>query len=290
MHGIRSHVINIGSLDRHYIAYIPKDYDGKKPVSLVIMLHGGGGTAKGAMEETGWTGKADKEGFMVVFPEAVRHDESQPPRFLRNPQFWNDGSGRAYSGRENIDDIGFFNALIDDLMLSYVIDEHKIFITGFSNGASMAYRAGIELSKRIAAIAPVSGHIWIKPPGIERTVSVLSITGMADPLNPLYGGESITPWGDTEIKPPMADSVKTWAELVNCLGDPEVIRDENGVKTISYGKCGNSAEALFCTIDDLGHVWPGGKSLLHERIVGKGSDKLNATDTIWEFFKKHPLQ
>jgi poly(3-hydroxybutyrate) depolymerase len=35
-------------------------------------------------------------------------------------------------------------------------------------------------------------------------------------------------------------------------------------------------------------VWPGGRNLLPERIVGKSSDKLNATDVIWEFFKAHP--
>ncbi len=34
-------------------------------------------------------------------------------------------------------------------------------MTGFSNGASMAFRVGIELSDRVAAIAPVAGALWI---------------------------------------------------------------------------------------------------------------------------------
>ncbi|MEN6519827.1 MAG: PHB depolymerase family esterase [Armatimonadota bacterium] len=286
---MQSRTISVSSLNRHYIVYIPDSYYTQKFVSLVIMLHGGGGTARGAMEETGWIEKAKKEGFIAAFPEAVRRDESQPPRFLRNPQFWNDGSGRAHSGRENIDDVGFIDAMIDDLMSSYVIDKRKIFISGFSNGASMTYRAGVELSKRIAAIAPVSGHLWTKPEKLEREVSVLAITGVEDPLNPFNGGETVNPWGDNEIKPQMADSVKTWAGLLGCSDGHEVINDGDGVKTISCGKCRNGAEALFCAIDGLGHVWPGGKSLLHERIVGKGSDRLNATDAIWQFFIEHTI-
>ncbi|MEN6371697.1 MAG: PHB depolymerase family esterase [Armatimonadota bacterium] len=286
---MQSRTISIGSLERRYIVYVPDSYYTQKFVSLVIMLHGGGGTAKGAMEETGWTRKADKEGFIAAFPEAIRQDESQPPRFLRNPQFWNDGSGRAYSGKENVDDVGFINAMIDDLMSSYVIDKRKIFITGFSNGASMTYRAGVELSKRIAAIAPVSGHLWTKPETLEREVSVLAITGVEDPLNPFNGGETVSPWRDKEIKPPMAGSIRAWAKLIGCSESIEIRRDENGVKIEAYKGCRNGVEALFCAIDGLGHVWPGGKSLLHERIVGKGSDKLDATDTIWQFFTEHPI-
>jgi polyhydroxybutyrate depolymerase len=38
----------------------------------------------------------------------------------------------------------------------------------------------------------------------------------------------------------------------------------------------------------MGHVWPGGINRLPERLVGKPSDKLNATDVIWDFFKTHP--
>jgi polyhydroxybutyrate depolymerase len=41
-------------------------------------------------------------------------------------------------------------------------------------------------------------------------------------------------------------------------------------------------------IDDMGHVWPGGVNRLPERLVGKSSNKINATDVIWNFFKAHP--
>jgi poly(3-hydroxybutyrate) depolymerase len=36
------------------------------------------------------------------------------------------------------------------------------------------------------------------------------------------------------------------------------------------------------------HHWPGGISQAPQFLVGKPSQKLNATDVIWEFFRSHP--
>jgi polyhydroxybutyrate depolymerase len=37
----------------------------------------------------------------------------------------------------------------------------------------------------------------------------------------------------------------------------------------------------------VGTGWPGGQELLPARLMGPRSDKVNATDLIWEFFEKH---
>jgi polyhydroxybutyrate depolymerase len=47
---------------------------------------------------------------------------------------------------------------------------------------------------------------------------------------------------------------------------------------------------IFYTVEGAGHTWPGGKSLLPERIVGKTTYKIKATDVIWEFFKSHAMK
>jgi poly(3-hydroxybutyrate) depolymerase len=47
-------------------------------------------------------------------------------------------------------------------------------------------------------------------------------------------------------------------------------------------------QVVYITVEEFGHTWAGGKSLLPEFMVGKRSDKLKATDVIWEFFHKHP--
>ena len=181
--------LKVGDLDRHYTVHVPRTYDGKRPVPVVIMLHGGGGTGQGAARETLWNAKADQAGFLAVFPEATPPDLTKPGRFRGNPQTWNDGSGRFDAGRKGVDDIGFLNAMLDDLARRFTVDRRRIFVTGFSNGASMTFRVGEELSRRVAAIAPVAGACWADAPRLTRPVSMCYITGDSDPLNPLEGGE-----------------------------------------------------------------------------------------------------
>ena len=134
-------------LKRGYIVHVPPGYDGVTRVPVVIMLHGGGGKARGAMAETGWSAKADKENFLVVYPEGVARNPERHASFLFNPQTWNDGSGRENlaAAQKKIDDVGFLNAMLDDMGTRLRMDPRRIYVTGFSNGASMAFRAGREL-------------------------------------------------------------------------------------------------------------------------------------------------
>lgn len=280
----------MGGLERRYVAHVPRGHDGKTAIPAVIMLHGGGGTARAAMRETGWAVKADEAGFLAVFPEATGPDPRAPGSFVGNPQTWNDGSGRFHSGGTNVDDVGFIRALLDQLTVRFSIDARRVFVTGFSNGASMAYRVGMELSGRIGAIAPVSGHLWLKDPPLLRSVPLISIAGTADPLNPWGGGWTRTPGGGVEFRPPLGDSVSRWAKWNGCPPDPVVIHDADGVRGVAYSPCRQDTEVVFYTVEGLGHTWPGGGSLLPERVVGRTSNILRANEVIWQFFKKHPLR
>jgi polyhydroxybutyrate depolymerase len=285
--------IRVGKLERHYTVHIPLGYDGRTAMPIVIMLHGGGGTGKAAAIETGWGAKADEAGFLAVFPEAMPPDPTKPSRFSRNPQLWNDGSDRFYPGQNAPDDVGFLNAMLDDLLARFVVDEQRIFVTGFSNGASMSFRIGAELSKRIAAIAPVAGALWIEPIRLEHHVPMIYITGTSDPLNLIEGGVPKLATGGSDKarakpKPPVRSSILKWSKAIGCPETPRDTSEANGVHTYIYGSGDGGAEVVYITVEGLGHTWAGGKSLLPEFLVGKRSDRINATDIIWEFFKKHP--
>jgi len=121
-------------------------------VPVVIMLHGGGGTGKAAATETGWGVKADEVGFLAVFPDAMPPDPTKRSSFGRNPQLWNDGSERFYAGLKAVDDIGFLNAMLDDLLARFTVDPRRIYVVGFSNGASMSFRIGAECFQQQALL------------------------------------------------------------------------------------------------------------------------------------------
>lgn len=312
--GDHSFTVNVSGAERQYTVHVPRSYDGT-PAPLVIMLHGAGGTAKSAMRQTGWTEKSDEAGFLAVFLEGMSRDPSKPPRFASNPQVWNDGSGRSHAARRNIDDVGFTSAVIDDLQARLAVEKRRIYVTGFSNGASMAFRLGVELSARLAAIAPVAGSFWsdtveaaslrhslggrINPS--PRPVSLIYLIGAEDPFNPLEGREinktakrKQTPIHRGRLsalyskKPLPSESVLKWAKMLDCPLEPKVVYDKEQVKAISYAPCQENSEVIFYTIGGIGHTWPGGRSRLPEWMVGKTTDKLKANDIIWEFFQKHP--
>ena len=285
--------IRVGKLERQYTVHVPPVYDGKTSMPIVIMLHGGGGTGKVAAIETGWGVKADEAGFLAVFPDAMPPNPMKPAHFSKNPQLWNDGSDRFYPGQKPVDDIGFFNAMLDDLISRFTVDPRRIYVVGFSNGAAMSFRIAAELSERIAAIAPVSGTLWVESPTFNRPVPMIYITGKADPLNLINGGvPKLATGGSDKVrskpKPPVRDSILKWSKALGCPITPRDTFDENGVRTEIYGPGNDGAEVVYITVDGLGHTWAGGKSLLPEFLVGKLSDRINATDVIWRFFIKHP--
>ncbi|MCK7513632.1 MAG: hypothetical protein MZV70_62830 [Desulfobacterales bacterium] len=173
------------------------------------------------------------------------------------------------------------------------MDTRRIFVTGFSNGASMAFRVGAELSGRVAAIAPVAGACWLDKVRLQRPVPMCYITGTDDPLNLIEGGVPRLAIGGS-------DKVRGEVQAARARLHPEMgqghwqsddtierVFEADGVRIETYGPGRDGAEVIYVTVQGLGHTWPGGKSLLPEPMVGKRPDKLKATDAIWEFFEKH---
>jgi len=248
-----------GGFVRHYLLHVPP---GRSPAPLVMMLHGAGGSAEFAAEETGWSRLADAAGFAVVYPEGLPVRPHKAPKFLTNPQEWNDGSGR---GRH--DDVDFLLAVLDDL--ADRIDSARVYVAGFSNGAGMTFRFAAEHAERVAAIAPVAGHCWVADPKPSRPVPTFYLIGEADPLVPLHGGTARTPWGKVEGRPAVSATLQRWG---TAIGQPP-------------------GSDLFPVrvIPGHGHHWPGGKGLLGERLGGPAATGVDATAVIWEFVRMHRL-
>lgn len=276
---------------RDFVLHAPSSCDPKQPSPLVIMLHGFGGTGLTAAKETGWSDKADKESFLVAYPDATCPDRSRPANFRKNPQAWNDGSGRFHAAEKKIDDVAFIDAMIDAIDKRYAVDTNRIFITGFSNGASMAFRLGVELSHPVAAIAPVAGTCWIEDPQPPRSTSICYITGTADTLNPLQGGYPRLAFGGKDqgerAKPPVQRFIDRWVKSLGCQEQPAMEEITQGVRRRKYLGGRDQAEVDFVTVEGLGHHWPGGVRMAPNILVGKPSDRLKATDAIWEFFQAH---
>ena len=284
--GTHSFAIRVKGVERRYLLHVPPTYNPARKWPVVVMFHGGGGTAWFAMRETGWADKADKEGFLAAFPEGTPLDTSRPASFRDNPQTWNDGSRRANVGAVDRGeaDVEFVSMMLAEMKSHFSVDERRIYATGFSNGASMTFRVAREISPLIAAAAPVAGSDWLEGKIPERPVPLLYITGTADPLNPVEGGEIHIGQKVFDTKPAVGEMIGNWVKILGCPDETRVIYARDGVTGIAYGLPGEAAKLVLYTIEAHGHHWPGGKSSLPKRLAGKNTAKIKATDIIWEFF------
>lgn len=257
---------------------------GATSAPLVVFLTGTGGTAAWADRETGWSKLAAQEGFALAIPEARPPNPGSPPSFLANPPRWNDGSPALFdSPAPETDDVAFLTFVIDDAVNRFGVDPRRVFVTGFSNGAGMAFRFAAECANRVAALAPVAGHLWPREPKPSRPVPTLYTIGTRDLLIPFRGGEVRLPWTNRLAqRPPVAETLERWARAIGCSPVPVLQRDDGTVRIERY-----PGPVTFdaVTVEGLGHHWPGGGATLNARLAGPASDAVNATEMIWEFFK-----
>jgi polyhydroxybutyrate depolymerase len=275
-HAQEGQTLQVGGVTRTYTLRTPERLPEGARVPLVLVFHGGGGNAGNAERMTGFTDKARQEGFIVVYPEGSG-------RLQRGLHTWNAGHCCGYAMTQKVDDVGFISALIDALAKTYPIDEKRVYATGMSNGGMMAHRLGIDLSVRIAAIAPVVATVFGDERKPEKPVAALMINGLLDKNVPVAGGAPGGPgrnaWDGTPAKPALDQGV-FWAKANECA--VAAAKEDTGTKTHWRYRCpaGRAVEVLV--VKDSGHAWPGGQS--GRRQGDTPSASLAATNLIWEFF------
>jgi polyhydroxybutyrate depolymerase len=267
-------------IERSYVVRVPRDLaQHKGQVPLVLVLHGGGGNAFNAESTTGFTEEAEKEGFIVVYPEGTG-------RFNGKLLTWNAGHCCGYAMNRHVDDVGFISALLDKLIAEYPVDPERIYATGISNGGMMAHRLGIELSNRFAAIAPVAAALFGDEPEPRHPVSALMFNGTLDTHIPAQGGPPggrfPGAWDGSPTKP-VLEQAAFWARADGCMRTPE--QENREAYTLTKYRCPAGTAVALYMIRDGGHAWPGGER--GSPMGDEPSSALDATPIIWAFFNAH---
>jgi polyhydroxybutyrate depolymerase len=270
-------VITVAGRQRWCLVHVPKSLPADSPAALVLAFHGGGGHARNMPKFTGFDELADAQGFIVAYPES----------FNKN---WNDTRGFSTA-----DDVGFIRALITELERLYKVDPRHVYATGISNGGFFSARLACDLSDKIAAFASVAATMpetlapVCKP---TQSVSAMFMHGTKDPLVPINGG----PISRSRGRPlSLADAAKFWRDRdqtspkVTAEDLPDHAHDGTSVRRETYGDGQQGTEVTVYIIENGGHTWPGASQYLPSFFVGKASQNLDATRTIWEFFQKRSL-
>jgi polyhydroxybutyrate depolymerase len=107
-----------GGQERSYRVHAPPGYDGNTPLPLVVTLHFSPGDAAQIAITSGMSAKADKEGFLVLYPEGQS------------------GGFNALVCCGNADDVGFIKALVERMVSRWKADPKRVYATGISNGGT----------------------------------------------------------------------------------------------------------------------------------------------------------
>jgi polyhydroxybutyrate depolymerase len=275
------HVI-VGERRRTYIVHVPEVYDAKKPTPVVLALHGAGMNGSMMVWFTGLNKTSDARGFIVVYPSGTG-----PGSFLT----WNSGGMIGRYKVERVDDVDFIKKLLDELATLVNVDVKRVYSCGMSNGGMMSYRLGVELSDRIAAIAPVGGTMAIDIGEPKHAVPVMHLHGTKDEIVP-YGPPIGTAPSFTQMKG-VEDSVLTWVKANGCDENPksEVLSkegDKTKVTRRAYTGSKQGADVALIVIEGGGHTWPGRQ--LPFPFLGRTARNISANELIWEFFQQYSLK
>ena len=69
--GDHTHNLDVDPRTRSYLVHIPPAYNGSKAFPVVLAYHGGGSNADVTVPFTGLSDKADRSGFIVVYPSGT---------------------------------------------------------------------------------------------------------------------------------------------------------------------------------------------------------------------------
>jgi polyhydroxybutyrate depolymerase len=275
---------------RSYLVHVPAQARGQ-PLPVVINYHGGGGNAKVHQAYSRMDGAADRDGYIAVYPNGT---SGIGERFLT----WNAGACCGAAAARQVDDVGFTLAMLDDLARRVPVDAQRIYATGLSNGAMMAYRLAAEAPHRIAAVAGVAGAMTLAGFAPARAVPVMHIHSMDD-QRALYGGGlgPAFPYTDTRVFHQSVEAMLgKWINHNGCPAEPEVAAplagapgapdEKHTAVRYTHAPCRDGTQVVLWKLTGAGHVWPGGVMDYLKWLLGPGTAVIDANAEIWRFVSR----
>jgi polyhydroxybutyrate depolymerase len=247
-----------GGRSRRFTVYLPSSVQAGMPAPLVLDFHGNG--SNGAQEESssGWKAKADREAFIVAYPDGVGNG-------------WNVGNCCGEALMSMVDDVGFTREIVKTISAAACVDAKRVYATGLSNGAGLTHRLACEAADVFAAIAAASADLVTDPCKPSRPISELSVRGLTDTLVNYAGGNTgSTGW----YSPGAKGTLMLWKDIDACTGTP----DTSMQYCESYKSCEGGVEVTLCSLPNTGHI-------LYDNSLG-----FNVPNVAWEMFKRQPMR
>ena len=281
--------MNAGGDSGGYVQEIPSGYTGRTALPVVVDLHGYDVSAAEMVAMTQLGTYGNRQDFITITPQVARHIP-----------YWQTGFKSK--------DVAFLRGVIADVGSSLCIDQNRLFVTGYSNGAVMASVLACVDGSQIAAVAPVSGVANPANCAPSRPVPVIAFHGTSDPLLPYTGGLSAEAYmlplppgtkgtlsqllgnnvPQSTKGPSIPNTTAAWAKRDGCASTPTTRVVAKDVALIAYS-CPNGGAVELYRIRGGGHTWPGSRLDSESKSLGATTMAISADKIIWNFFEAHPL-
>ncbi len=288
LRGTSDETFMAGGSERTFIYHAPTDLDPNTPVPLVIVPHGSTMSGKQMYDITQYAALADREGFVVIFPDGDPENGFLP---LTRLAPWNVGEDICPPGdlvAGVLDDQAYVDELIAFADADQCIDHDHIFMTGFSMGGYFCNENAC-LRSDIRAVAPHSGgsHDLSACPQGPKPVMIMHFQG--DQMIPYDCG---------------LEARDRWVEHNGCSTTASDVREVLGGTCEYYDDCPADGQVAMCSFQGLdgkvptglldsieaevpaGHAWSGG-SIDGEGAVAAISVTESATELSWAFFMEY---
>lgn len=243
-----THAIIAGGRIRSWVQITPRGAEtGSEPI--VVVLSGVNATTDQEMARDGLLGLPAAGSAELIYPVPISES-------------WNAGGCCGAAAQQNVDDIGFLQALVADVDPGH---SRPIFLAGYSNGGRLAYTIAATDPALFDAYAVVKA---VPDPGVvvSEPVSILQIDSTNDYAVPYQPG-------DPGTEQPAATTEVARLRAVDGCPTSSTTVSQGSAQVTTWG-CQDQKRIAFAVYTGGGHSWPAG-------TAGTPS----AASLIWGFFR-----
>ena len=262
--GLQTKTLTHDNVNRNYLVYIPDSYDSEIDYPLMFVFHGFGGIATQFINSADMRDLAESNNFIVVYPQGLDLGGTG--------SHWNCSNPSA-DNKSDVDDIGFIENLIDQLIVDYpVIDSKRIYAAGYSNGGFMSYYLACN-SKKFAAIGSVAGTM------LDDSYQSCNANFPTAMINIHGTNDFDVPYDGNTYYPSIPEVVDWWKNFNNTPNEDLLTNQDGSIEQYKY-------------YNDAGDIY-----VEHIKIIGGDhywDDKLNydgknTSGLIWDFVSSYNI-
>jgi polyhydroxybutyrate depolymerase len=252
--------LTIGGTQRSYLVVAPADQHTALP--LLMVLHGRAVTVQQEEIRTDFLPLARQGKAVLVYPAGYG-------------QSWNAGGGCCgAASAAGTDDSAFLAAVVGEVRSYFAIDDSRVYLVGYSNGARMAFTEICTHPTLFTAFATYGG---VPPENCGDTsiaVSAWISAGTADP--------ELSTTDPIQTSTQVIESVAaSWRARDGCAPTP-TRTTRTPAQLTEWARCRNGSAVESVLYHDLNHYWPRATQVDSLSTTAVGTPAAAAT-LIWAF-------